>query len=210
VDRPSYVEAARIALDLASAPEVRADWDRESACAGMTVGGLTHHLLQQIVNSVRLLEAAPVDEQPIALLEHYARAAWVKAGHDDDVNVTIREGSDAEAANGAHHVLTVAKDALKQLPALLAAPRSPDLVRIPWQGWSLATDDFLVTRAMELVVHADDLAASVDLPTPEFPEDVVAAVLSLLSGVAVRRHGQAAVVRALSRPQRAPDSVSAF
>jgi uncharacterized protein YrrD len=32
----------------------------------------------------------------------------------------------------------------------------------------------------------------------------------LLTRVAVRRHGQAALVRALSRPQRAPDSVSAF
>jgi hypothetical protein len=35
-------------------------------------------------------------------------------------------------------------------------------------------------------------------------------VLDLLTRVAVRRHGQAALVRALSRPQRAPDSVSAF
>jgi len=59
-------------------------------------------------------------------------------------------------------------------------------------------------------VHSDDLAASVDLPTPDFPDDAIAPVLGLLTGVAVRRHGQAALVRALSRPQRAPDSVSAF
>jgi hypothetical protein len=39
---------------------------------------------------------------------------------------------------------------------------------------------------------------------------VLAPVLGLLTGVAVRRHGQAPVVRALSRPQRAPESVSAF
>jgi hypothetical protein len=74
----------------------------------------------------------------------------------------------------------------------------------------LSTHDFLVTRLMGMVVHADDLAASVDLPTPAFPDPVVAAVLGLLSAVAVDRHGQAAVVRALSRPQRAPASVSAF
>ena len=59
-------------------------------------------------------------------------------------------------------------------------------------------------------MHADDLAASIGVDTPEFPDDVVAPVLGLLAGVAVRRHGQAAVVRALSRPQRAPASVSAF
>jgi len=46
--------------------------------------------------------------------------------------------------------------------------------------------------------------------TPAFPEEVVAPVLGLLSGVAARRHGQVAVVRALSRPQRASGPVSAF
>ena len=38
------------------------------------------------------------------------------------------------------------------------------------------------------------------------PRDVLAPVFTLLTGVAARRHGQVAVVRALSRPQRAPDS----
>jgi hypothetical protein len=77
-------------------------------------------------------------------------------------------------------------------------------VLIPWQGWSL------VTRMMEIVVHSDDLAASVELDTPEFPESVITPVLALLTGLAVRRHGATAVVRALTRPQRAPDSVAAF
>jgi hypothetical protein len=90
---------------------------------------------------------------------------------------------------------------------------SHDLVEpvlIPWQGWALTVHDWLVTREMEIVVHADDLAASVDLPTPEFPDAVLIPVLDLLTRVAIRRHGQAALVRALSRPQRAPASVSAF
>jgi hypothetical protein len=81
---------------------------------------------------------------------------------------------------------------------------------VPWQGWSLATDDFLTIRMMEVMVHSDDLAASVGLPTPEYAEPVVGAVLGLLSSVAVDRHGQTAVLRALSRPQRAPGQVSAF
>jgi len=83
-------------------------------------------------------------------------------------------------------------------------------VHIPWQGWSLTTHDWVVTRLMEMVVHADDLAASIGVDTPAFPEEVVAPVLGLLSGVAARRHGQVAVVRALSRPQRASGPVSAF
>jgi hypothetical protein len=83
-------------------------------------------------------------------------------------------------------------------------------VHIPWQGWSLTTEDFVASRLMEMLVHADDLAASVGLPTPDFPERAAAETMRLLTAVSVDRHGQAAVVRALSRPQRAPASVSAF
>ncbi len=59
-----------------------------------------------------------------------------------------------------------AHEAVSKLPALLAAPRDPDRLYISWQSWALTTDDFLTTRMMELIVHSDDLAASVDLPTP--------------------------------------------
>lgn len=212
MEHASFVDAARIALDLASSTEVKAGWLEESSCAGMSVGGLAHHLVQQAGNTVRLLEMEPVAEPPIPLLEHYARAAWVEAGPDDEVNVTIREGADAAAATGPDDVIAHGTAALERLPDLLRDHhrRIPDQVRIPWQGWSLTTSDFLLTRAMEIVVHADDLASSVGLETPDFPDDVVTDVLALLSGVAVRRHGQAALVRALSRPQRAPGDVSAF
>ncbi|TQK70944.1 maleylpyruvate isomerase N-terminal domain-containing protein [Nocardioides sp. SLBN-35] len=212
MEHASFVDAARIALDLASSTEVKAGWLEESSCAGMSVGGLAHHLVQQAGNTVRLLEMEPVAEPPIPLLEHYARAAWVEAGPDDEVNVTIREGADAAAGTGPDDVIAHGTAALERLPDLLRDHhrRIPDQVRIPWQGWSLSTSDFLVTRAMEIVVHADDLASSVGVETPDFPDDVVADVLALLSAVAVRRHGQVALVRALSRPQRAPGDVSAF
>ena len=204
----AFIEAARISSDLARRPEVAARWADESACAGMTVGGLAHHLVSQLTNTARLLAAEPRDDAPIPLLEHYERAAWVKADLGDDVNVRIREGADQDAAGGPDALAPLVDEALAALPDLLA--QSADATWIPWQGWSLSTADYLTTRMMEMVVHADDLAASVDVPTPEFPEDVLAPVFMLLTGVAARRHGQVAVVRALSRPQRAPDIVSAF
>lgn len=210
MDRDSFVAAARTAFDLASTPEVRAAWETESTCEGMTVGGLAAHLLGQALNTVRLLDVDPVAEEPIPLLEHYARAAWVRTGLDDEANSGIRDESNDTAQTGPKGVLTDGAAAVERLADALGAPRSPDQVHIPWQGWSLVTDDFLTTRAMEIVVHSDDLAASVGLETPAFPDDVVADVLGLLAGVAVRRHGQAALVRALSRPQRAPRNISAF
>jgi hypothetical protein len=42
------------------------------------------------------------------------------------------------------------------------------------------------------------------------PEGVLAPVLSVLTGLALRRHGQAALLRALSRAERAPASIAAM
>lgn len=210
IDRDEFVIACRTAHELASTREVAAAWEAESACAGMTVGGLTQHLLSQVGHVSSILWLTPTDETPIPLLDHYARAAWVRAEAGDEANTSIRDDANAAAAIGPAAVLEEGASQIERLPALLAAVRDPDTVVIPWQGWALSTDDFLVTRAMELVVHSDDLADSVGADLPTFPAGVIEHVAHLLTGVALRRHGQAAVVRALSRPQRAPASISAF
>ena len=211
----AFLAAVDASWGLASSPQVREAWGEGSSCEGMTVGGLTVHLLNQAGNTVRLVRSHLEGDQPAAvevipLLEHYTRAAWVEAAPDDEVNVAIRDTDNERALVGPDAVLTQARELIDQLPALLATPRDPDTVFIPWQGWALATDDFLTTRMMEMVVHGDDLASSVGLETPTYPDDVLEPVLALLTGVAARRHGQTAVVRALSRPQRAPSTISAF
>ena len=207
---PPFAAAARIAAELVLRPEVDARWAEESACAGMSVGGLAFHLGTQTDLVVRLLGAEPTDQAPIALAEHYARAAWVHSGPEDEANVGIREGSDAQAAEGPEALAALLEQRLAELPGVLDGTGADDPVLIPWQGWALTAHDFLVTRLMETVVHSDDLAASIGVETPEFPDDVVAPVLALLTDQAVRRHGPTALVRALARPQRAPGSVSAF
>ena len=185
-------------------------WDAESACAGMTVGGLAFHLANQVGFAVRLLPAAPSEEAPIPVEEHYRRAAWVRTGLDEEANVGIRTSANAEAGGGFEELRTKVAEDLDALPAVLSATSLADPILIPWQGWALTVHDLLVTRLMEMLVHSDDLAASLDVPTPQFPDEAVRLVLGLLTSVAVERHGQTALLRALSRPQRAPGSVSAF
>lgn len=204
------LSTSRTAVELALSPLVRDRWSDESACEGMSVGGLAFHLTGQLDALVSLYADAPHDSEPIAVLEHYRRAAWVSSGHDDEANVEIRSGADERAVGGPAQLAAQSNVALESLPAALAGVEDDDPVLIPWQGWSLTAHDFAVTRLMEMVVHADDLAASVGIETPEFTPEAVRMVVDLLAGVAVQRHGQAAVVRALSRPQRAPRSVSAF
>ena len=211
LDHATVIDAGVLVLELVSRPEVTAAWTRESACAGMSVGGLTRHLASQPVNVVALLGADPshgADAETIDLLEHYARAPWLREDLDGQVNRSIRESSDREADDGPEVAVALISGALSKLGGALAD--APAMTYIPWQGWSLATDDFLVTRLMEMVVHSDDLAASVDVPTPDFGFDVLDPVLRLLSAIALRRHGRDALVRTLSRPQRAPATVSAF
>ena len=81
---------------------------------------------------------------------------------------------------------------------------------MPWQDCSLPVDDFLVCRLLEIVVHADDLATSVGLPTPAFEDEIRDPVLALLAALSARRHGQDHVLRALSRAERAQGPLSAF
>jgi hypothetical protein len=206
--RGPFADAVGVATDLVLVPEVASGWEAESACADMSVGALARHVVSQWFNADRLLRA-PAGGQPISAVEHYERAAWVSSGHDDEANLEIRRGSEELAAEGPDGMRTLVEDLRPRLAEVLAADRSGSVL-VPWQGWSLSEHDFLLTRLMELVVHADDLAASIGVPTPEFPDPVIEPVLALLTAVAVRRHGQAAVVRTLSRPQRAPASVSAF
>ena len=84
--------------------------------------------------------------------------------------------------------MAILEQALAELPGAVAA--AGDTTYVPWQDCSLATDDFLVVRLMEVVVHADDLAASVGLPTPAFDDDVLHPALALLAMLGARRHGQ--------------------
>ena len=207
----TVIHAVDQVADLVGRREVADAWTQESSCAGMSVGGLTRHLGDQATNIVRLLRPdnqGPPDVETIAVLEHYARAAWLREDLEGETNRGIRESADRQASTGHEVAVTTLAAARADLETVLAD--APPTTYIPWQGWALATDDFLVTRLMEMVVHADDLAVSVDVEPPRFEGGVLDPVLRLLTGIAVRRHGQDALVRTLSRPDRAPQEVSAF
>jgi hypothetical protein len=180
----------------------------------MSVGALACHLGRQVL---RVAELVPVDPEAavgtdLPVLEsadaHYARAAWVTSTSPDDP-VNDRSLDDADAALGHTALLERVADAFATAEAALTGGSAGDVVALPWQGWSLRRDDFLLTRLLEIVVHCDDLALSVEVPTPEFPDEVFAPVRDLLVRLAVRRHGQSAVLSTLTRRERAR-AISAF
>ncbi|MDP4501203.1 maleylpyruvate isomerase N-terminal domain-containing protein [Nonomuraea turcica] len=209
--RQSYLVAAASAVSLLSDPAVAGAWDKPSALTEFSVGGLAGHLAHQIV---RVRDALAADngaaEEPIGLIEHFSRSPWVQAGLDHESNVFVRRGGEAAAADGPVALVERTQALLDLLTAALPAEPADRVVHLPWANWSLTLDDFLLTRLVELVVHSDDLAASVGVETPALPESVIDPAVELLARLAVHRHGATAVIRTLSRAERAPATISAF
>jgi hypothetical protein len=210
IDAPAYLSAARLARDLIADPAVGGRWAEPSALPGFTVGGLAAHLGSQVLTVVDLLRAEPPAAEPVTALEHYARATWVGADRDAEINVTIRDRGEHLAEAGPEAVLAAVDVALVWLESTLPFTDPDRPMPTPAGAWSLPLREVLLTRSLEIAVHLDDLAVSVDRPTPELPEEVLVPVLGVLATLAARRHGQPAVLRALTRSERAPASIVAF
>jgi Mycothiol maleylpyruvate isomerase N-terminal domain len=204
----AFLIAATVALELIRRSEVAAQWLMPSALPKMSIGTLACHLGRQVVRAAELLPMATETPSLESVDAHYHQAAWVTSTSPDDPP-NDRSADDGEAVRGATALADRTCEALETVRRLLAAGTAGDVVPIPWQGWSLRRDDFLLTRMTEIVVHSDDLAVSVGVPTPEFPAEVFAPVRDLLVRLAVRRRGQSAVISTLTRSERT-QVISAF
>jgi mycothiol maleylpyruvate isomerase-like protein len=200
--------AGEFVEDLVRQAHVSDRWLQQSVLPKMSVGELACHLGRQLTLAAELLQATTAVPPLDSVDEHYHRAAWVMTTSPDDPP-NDRTTAETEAVLGAAALRTRVDEALATLTALLVSHTAADVVLIPWQGWSLRRDDFLLTRMLEIVVHTDDLALSVGVPTPAFPEEVFAPVRDLLVRLAVRRNGQSAVISTLTRRERS-QVISAF
>lgn len=205
----AFQQAATITLDLLHCPELAERWTAASVLPRMSIGALACHLGRQIVRADELLRQ-PTDSRPLPTAEdHYRRAAWVTSTSPDDP-ANDRTLDDAEAVDGIAALHRRAARSVDAVRELITDAGAEPVVLIPWQGWSLRRNDFLLTRMLEIVVHSDDLAVSLEVPTPKFPNEVFIPVVELLVALAAHRHGQSAVIGALSRAERAPRSIAAF
>ncbi|MFC8519065.1 maleylpyruvate isomerase N-terminal domain-containing protein [Streptomyces sp. NPDC057257] len=208
--RDAFIVAAGIAGELVCRPAVAEAWDKPSVLRKWSVRGLAGHMFWQEFALPGMLDAPVPTEPVIPLREYYLdRVTWLDGGADSPVGERIRQGGEAAAADGHAALRREINRATADLWGMLPDVPASRPVHIPtWGDWSLELDDLLLTRMLELVVHSDDLACSVGLPAPEFPEYVTAPVIELLTRLSVRRHGPLKVVRALARDERAPGSIS--
>jgi hypothetical protein len=208
--RQGYLSAATVATGLMADPAVARSWDAPSALRKFRVSGLTGHLASQITQVLPVLDADPPDTPPISLRDHYDRSTWTDGDIDSELNAGIRRSGDESAAIGVAMLHAQAAAALAELQQRLPAVPADRVIQLPWGPWALTLDDFLTTRVLELAVHCDDLAVSVGVETPAFPPPSLEMVLDLLCRWAASRHGGTAVLRALSRAERAPARIAAL
>lgn len=208
--RQTYLDAVDAALDVFRTAELGASWTQPSALTAWSVAGLAGHLARAVTTVEQYLEAegAP-GARRIGAGEYYATVVDT-SDLDSDLHRTIRRRGDEMAAGGLEQLRERVEAAADRLRKRL--PEEPDDRSVAvFQGVVLSLDDYLGTRLVELVVHADDVAVSLGIPTPAFSADAYRVVEDVLVDTARRRHGDLAVVRALARRERdAADALRVF
>jgi uncharacterized protein (TIGR03083 family) len=144
-----------------------ADVDRPSVLAGWTVGDLIAHVAR---SGNALLQLRPTDEAPLELGRYVSAYAAAAAEIADGTRALAVEtaGDRIGAVDASWRAALAALDDFGAGDRVVAGPRGPILL-----------SEFLVSRLLELVVHADDLGRSVGRAGPQDPRamDVVSAAL---------------------------------
>ncbi len=201
--RQTFLAAAAVVPDVVEA--VAPAWDRPSALSGWTVGGLAGHFARGVGTVAGYVAAPPpsgglavdapgyfrhFDTEDEALADGVLRRG-IAAGETGAEAVTARVRAD----------LAVVTDAI--------GGSAPDRQVAVFGGLVMGLDEYLRTRLVELVVHLDDLEASVGHALPAMPAEAVEEALGVLVAMAERRHGARLLIRALARSERA-GSIAVF
>lgn len=208
--RSAFLAAGRTTARLLRDRQVHENWGRASVLAHWSVGGLAGHLARAVLTFPRYLDGAPptdasqsVDAAGYLLLALSTEDLAV----DSRLATAIRARGDEEASRGPVALADDVEHALGTLVPLLGRQRtrvSGRRVLGVLEGITVPLDEYLRTRVLELVVHLDDVAASLDRDVAA-PPHAVSVATELLVEVARRRHGDLALIHALARRERALD-----
>jgi len=198
--RSAFLAAAATARRVVALFQVGGRWKEPSALAEMSVGALAAHLVRAVTNVDRYIQDEPPDpaEPPVSAAEYFLP---VDADRSSRINVGVRATSAEEALVGQRALLGRMDRAMERLGTRLPAEPGGRTVRVR-DGEVLLLDDYLRTRLIELTIHSDDLCVSVGVQTPTLPGLDIA--VATLIEVATLRHGELAVLRALTRRERDP------
>jgi hypothetical protein len=206
-----FLEAAAAVAPLLRTPELSARWSEPSALAKFRVSGFAGHLARAVFNVERFLDApTPTDGRMLDAVVYFQPAMGPdETDLTDPVHRVVRERGEQEAAAGPDE-LADRYDATRARLDIRLRELPGGRPVLMFDRYVLSLHECLLTRLVELVVHADDLAVSLGVPTPDVGERAADLVVTTLGRIARRRHGTLPVLRALSRHERAPANVAAF
>jgi uncharacterized protein (TIGR03083 family) len=205
------VDATAVLLD---EPALLDGFDGPSALEEFSVRGLAGHLLRAMTSVEGYLDAAEPEAgtgtgvETVSAAGYYTAVLGKATGDiNDDLNRAVRQRGVESAPGTPEGFAALWAETADRLRRRLAAEPAGRLVQV-YGGLVLALDDYLVTRLVELVVHGDDLAVSLGMATPSLDPAATALAIDTLVEVARQRHGDAAVLSALTRRER--DAVEAL
>jgi uncharacterized protein (TIGR03083 family) len=208
--RAASAPAASLLLDamdavapLLASPDLRRRWLEPSALAEWTVAGVAGHLARAPRVVLDYLDAPPPEssETPVPGTAYYDAVLPSTFEADHPTHVGIRARGEEAASAGPDALAAWFAETRAALAGRLPSEPADRLLRVGG-GVVIGLEDYLLTRLVEVTVHADDLAVSIGVPSPPFSEAISGAVIRFLVDVARRRHGDLATLRALTRRER--------
>jgi hypothetical protein len=197
--RGLVIEAVEAAAALIGSDEVVAQWEQPSALDGMTVGALCAHLVRAAgAVSAYLDRTDPAARPDGAAL---TPVTYFHAAIDSPIHDRIKEVSASEATVGPGEVAAHCRWVAESMRVRLAE-EPPDRLVAALGGRMLSLDDFCRTRLIEVLLHLDDVAASIGVPCPDTSADGRAIVIDILIGIARMKSGDWGVLHALARDER--------
>ncbi len=199
--RALCLEATEAAATLLALPVVGERWEEPSALVGMTVGALSAHLVRAAGAVIAYLDRTDPETQPESPDDLLTPITYFHAALDSPIHEQIKDASASESEIGAEAMAEKCR-ALVETMSERFATEPPDRLVGALGGRLLSLDDFCRTRLIEVLMHVDDLAASVDVEMPETDPEGRAIVIDILMGIARHLNGDWAVLHALARSER--------
>jgi Mycothiol maleylpyruvate isomerase N-terminal domain len=168
----------------------------------MSVGAVAGHLFLVLRSLDKHLDASREPSIPGPAPAN-ASQQWPRIETPGDLDrpdsIRVRADGDHVAAWGWEAVRSAYVSRTEKLAGRLAGPLP---AAVTFGAAPMDFGDYLVTRIVELLVHADDLAASVGLPPPQPPAEAASIAIEVLTEGARQVYGDLEVLRALTRPER--------
>jgi len=209
----AFKEGASLASAELHAGDVASSWTEPSALEGYSVGGLAAHLPLMVERALQLLVGAETEGVSVDLVGFYGPNRREPGDPLEGLAGYLVTIAEEAASAGPEAVASRFDAAVTALEAVLeeASPeRRVPVLQVPGGTTSVVT--YLRTRIVELVVHADDLAASAGRRLELTGSEAAAeTTIGVLVEMARGRVGDGDFIRALTRRERvAPGSVVVF